>query len=110
MALVNRYRHRKVADNDARACEVCFKPSTSVLITEAEDTVSTAEFVNLFFQKKKKGGGGDFGKERRRREENFFWNCGQEDMFDTFHMDVIPWFLMVGTAYHVMLWLDFFVP
>ncbi len=33
MSFPNVYTHRKVADTAAKGCEVCFKPSTSVLIT-----------------------------------------------------------------------------
>lgn len=33
MAFPNHYTHRKVAETSARTCEICFKPSTSVLIT-----------------------------------------------------------------------------
>ncbi|OTB03465.1 hypothetical protein M426DRAFT_12611 [Hypoxylon sp. CI-4A] len=33
MSFPNIYNHRKVADTSAKACEVCYKPSTSVLIT-----------------------------------------------------------------------------
>jgi hypothetical protein len=29
----NVYTHRKVADTASKACEICFKPSTSVLVT-----------------------------------------------------------------------------
>jgi hypothetical protein len=29
----NIYTHRKVADTASKACEVCYKPSTSVLVT-----------------------------------------------------------------------------
>ncbi|KAI0885393.1 DUF1742-domain-containing protein [Annulohypoxylon maeteangense] len=34
MSFPNIWNHRKVADTSAKACEVCFKPSTSVLITQ----------------------------------------------------------------------------
>ncbi|KAI2463563.1 DUF1742-domain-containing protein [Annulohypoxylon bovei var. microspora] len=38
MSFPNIWNHRKVADTSAKACEVCFKPSTSVLITpESKD-------------------------------------------------------------------------
>lgn len=33
MSFPNIWNHRKVADTSAKACEVCFKPSTSVLVT-----------------------------------------------------------------------------
>ena len=33
MSFPNIYHHRKVADTSARSCEICFKSSTSVLIT-----------------------------------------------------------------------------
>lgn len=33
MAFPNIYSHRKVAETSARACEICFKLSTSVLVT-----------------------------------------------------------------------------
>ncbi|KAI1281536.1 DUF1742-domain-containing protein [Xylaria sp. FL0933] len=33
MSLPNRWHHRKVADTSAKSCEICYKPSTSVLIT-----------------------------------------------------------------------------
>ncbi|KAF1975915.1 DUF1742-domain-containing protein [Bimuria novae-zelandiae CBS 107.79] len=33
MSLKNLWHHRKVADGSAKACWVCYKPSTSVLIT-----------------------------------------------------------------------------
>ncbi|KAI0181562.1 DUF1742-domain-containing protein [Hypoxylon sp. FL1284] len=33
MSIPNIWNHRKVADTSAKACEVCYKPSTSVLIT-----------------------------------------------------------------------------
>ncbi|KAJ2981445.1 hypothetical protein NUW58_g6687 [Xylaria curta] len=33
MSIPNIWHHRKVADTSARGCEICFKPSTSVLIT-----------------------------------------------------------------------------
>ncbi|KAK3312708.1 VPS4-associated protein 1 [Apodospora peruviana] len=33
MAFRNEYAHRKVAETSAKSCEICFKPSTSVLIT-----------------------------------------------------------------------------
>ncbi|KAI1388962.1 DUF1742-domain-containing protein [Hypoxylon trugodes] len=33
MSFPNIWHHRKVADTSAKACEVCYKPSTSVLIT-----------------------------------------------------------------------------
>lgn len=29
----NIYTHRKVAEASAKACDICYKPSTSVLIT-----------------------------------------------------------------------------
>lgn len=29
----NIYHHRKVAESAAKACDICYKPSTSVLIT-----------------------------------------------------------------------------
>ncbi|KAI0874231.1 DUF1742-domain-containing protein [Hypoxylon argillaceum] len=32
-SLPNTWHHRKVADTSAKGCEICFKPSTSVLIT-----------------------------------------------------------------------------
>lgn len=32
-ALKNEWHHRKVAEGQAKACWICFKPSTSVLIT-----------------------------------------------------------------------------
>ncbi|KAI6708121.1 hypothetical protein JHW43_009355 [Diplocarpon mali] len=31
-SLANIYTHRKVADTAAKACEICYKPSTSVLV------------------------------------------------------------------------------
>lgn len=31
MSFPNIWHHRKVADTSAKACELCFKPSTSVL-------------------------------------------------------------------------------
>ncbi|TGJ87251.1 hypothetical protein E0Z10_g1560 [Xylaria hypoxylon] len=33
MSIPNIWHHRKVADTSAKGCEICFKPSTSVLIT-----------------------------------------------------------------------------
>ncbi|KAL2022180.1 hypothetical protein VTK56DRAFT_6009 [Thermocarpiscus australiensis] len=33
MAFPNVYTHRKVAETSAKSCEICFKPSSSVLIT-----------------------------------------------------------------------------
>ncbi|KAK2763986.1 hypothetical protein FQN54_009605 [Arachnomyces sp. PD_36] len=33
MSLPNIWHHRKVADSSAKACYICYKPSTSVLIT-----------------------------------------------------------------------------
>ncbi|KAI5306093.1 hypothetical protein KEM56_002239 [Ascosphaera pollenicola] len=33
MPLQNVWHHRKVAEHSAKACEICYKPSTSVLIT-----------------------------------------------------------------------------
>ncbi|GAP88589.1 putative UPF0589 protein [Rosellinia necatrix] len=33
MSVPNIWHHRKVADTSAKGCEICFKPSTSVLIT-----------------------------------------------------------------------------
>ncbi|KAI1129817.1 VPS4-associated protein 1 [Nemania abortiva] len=33
MSILNIWHHRKVADTSAKGCEICFKPSTSVLIT-----------------------------------------------------------------------------
>ncbi|KAJ8123487.1 hypothetical protein ONZ43_g579 [Nemania bipapillata] len=33
MSLPNIWHHRKVADTSAKGCEICFKPSASVLIT-----------------------------------------------------------------------------
>ncbi|KAI1780933.1 DUF1742-domain-containing protein [Hypoxylon cercidicola] len=33
MSIPNIWNHRKVADTSAKACEICYKPSTSVLIT-----------------------------------------------------------------------------
>ncbi|KAF2085918.1 DUF1742-domain-containing protein [Saccharata proteae CBS 121410] len=33
MALVNTWHHRRVADSQSKACWICFKPSSSVLIT-----------------------------------------------------------------------------
>ena len=38
MSFQNVYTLRKVAENAAKSCEVCFKPSSSVLIT-AENKV-----------------------------------------------------------------------
>ncbi|KAK4160250.1 hypothetical protein QBC43DRAFT_114631 [Cladorrhinum sp. PSN259] len=34
MSFPNIYTHRKVAETSAKSCEICFKPSTSVLITQ----------------------------------------------------------------------------
>ncbi|KAK3988782.1 VPS4-associated protein 1 [Cladorrhinum sp. PSN332] len=34
MSFHNLYTHRKVAETSAKSCEICFKPSTSVLITD----------------------------------------------------------------------------
>ncbi|KAK4222379.1 VPS4-associated protein 1 [Podospora fimiseda] len=34
MSFPNVYTHRKVAETSAKSCEICFKPSTSVLITD----------------------------------------------------------------------------
>ncbi|KAG6038822.1 hypothetical protein E4U41_003608, partial [Claviceps citrina] len=39
----NLYTHRKVADTAAKACDVCYKPSSSVLIT-ADKKVMGADF------------------------------------------------------------------
>lgn len=33
MSFPNVYAHRKVAETSAKSCDICFKPSTSVLIT-----------------------------------------------------------------------------
>ncbi|KAK0724619.1 VPS4-associated protein 1 [Lasiosphaeris hirsuta] len=33
MSFPNVYTHRKVAESSAKSCDICFKPSTSVLIT-----------------------------------------------------------------------------
>jgi len=33
MAFQNVYTHRKVAENAAKGCEICYKPSSSVLVT-----------------------------------------------------------------------------
>jgi hypothetical protein len=33
MALPNVWHHRKVADGSGKACWICYKPTTSVLIT-----------------------------------------------------------------------------
>ncbi|KAI6092923.1 DUF1742-domain-containing protein [Hypoxylon rubiginosum] len=33
MSIPNIWNHRKVADTSAKACEICYKPSTSVLVT-----------------------------------------------------------------------------
>ncbi|KAH8821213.1 VPS4-associated protein 1 [Xylogone sp. PMI_703] len=33
MSFTNVYTHRKVAENAAKACEICYKPSTSVLVS-----------------------------------------------------------------------------
>lgn len=33
MSFPNIYTHRKVADTAARSCDICYKQSTSVLIT-----------------------------------------------------------------------------
>lgn len=33
MAFPNEYTHRKVAETSAKSCEICYKPSSSVLIT-----------------------------------------------------------------------------
>lgn len=33
MPFPNIYTHRKVAEASAKACDICYKPSTSVLIT-----------------------------------------------------------------------------
>jgi hypothetical protein len=33
MAFPNIWHHRKVADTAAKGCDICFKPSTSVLVT-----------------------------------------------------------------------------
>lgn len=40
MNFPNVYTHRKVAEGSAKGCEICFKPTTSVLITP-ENKVST---------------------------------------------------------------------
>lgn len=37
-SIPNVYTHRKVADTASKACEICYKPSTSVLVT-AENKV-----------------------------------------------------------------------
>jgi hypothetical protein len=39
----NLYTHRKVAEAAAKACDVCYKPSTSVLIT-ADKKVAQRRF------------------------------------------------------------------
>ncbi|KAH8677639.1 VPS4-associated protein 1 [Xylariales sp. PMI_506] len=33
MSLTNVWHHRKVAENSAKGCEICYKPSSSVLVT-----------------------------------------------------------------------------
>ena len=38
----NVYTHRKVADTASKSCEICYKPSTSVLVTP-----ENASFVNV---------------------------------------------------------------
>lgn len=40
----NVYTLRRVADTAAKGCEVCFKPSSSVLIT-AENKVHSSHFI-----------------------------------------------------------------
>lgn len=43
----NNYTHRKVADTAAKACEICFKPSTSVLVTP-ENKVGHQDLPTFF--------------------------------------------------------------
>ncbi|KAK3317376.1 hypothetical protein B0T19DRAFT_434873 [Cercophora scortea] len=33
MSFPNTYTHRKVAESSAKSCEICYRPSTSVLVT-----------------------------------------------------------------------------
>jgi len=46
MAFPNIYMHRKVADTAAKGCDICFKPSTSVLITP-ENKVSCISWEHV---------------------------------------------------------------
>ena len=41
MSLPNVWHHRKVADSAAKACWICYKPSTSVLITSDNKVVAS---------------------------------------------------------------------
>lgn len=47
MSLQNVWHHRKVADNAAKACDICYKPSTSVLITP-DNKVKSFHFSRLY--------------------------------------------------------------
>jgi len=38
MAFPNVYTHRKVADAASKGCDVCYRPTTSVLLSEGADT------------------------------------------------------------------------
>jgi hypothetical protein len=37
VVIPNRYIHRKVADGSGKSCDVCFKNTTSVLVTEGKE-------------------------------------------------------------------------
>jgi len=41
MAFQNIYTHRKVADTSAKACEICYKPSTSVLVAPENKVIKS---------------------------------------------------------------------
>jgi hypothetical protein len=45
MSLKNIWHHRKVADGSAKACWICYKPSTSVLITP-DNKVTASDYTS----------------------------------------------------------------
>ncbi len=47
MAFPNVYVHRKVAETKAKSCDICYKLSTSVLIT-ADNKVRACSEIDVF--------------------------------------------------------------
>lgn len=53
MAFPNIYTHRKVADTASKPCDICFKPSTSVLVVPENKVCSLPKYLDVVANVKK---------------------------------------------------------
>ncbi|TVY44254.1 hypothetical protein LSUB1_G000985 [Lachnellula subtilissima] len=51
----NVYTHRKVADTASKSCEICYKPSTSVLVTPESKVSIGSSITSVGTAKSPKG-------------------------------------------------------